>query len=97
VQTEQPPPSRSAKVVGPEARNFVPPTNNTKMPAGGIMIGGGPPPPPPTPTAQNTTSNPAVPQGSEPDPWAVPTKTKAKGTVVPVGGKVVLGPPKEEE
>jgi len=61
-----------------------PPMRNIPMPSGGIMADGTAPPPrpaalPPTPPAA--------------DPWALPPDKAppARGTVVPVGGKVVMG------
>lgn len=65
-----------------------PPMRNIPMPSGGIMADGTAPPPrtvvPPSPVAPPTP--PA-------DPWALPPDRSppARGTVVPVGGKVVMG------
>ena len=57
------------------------PMRNIPMPTGGIMADGTAPPPR------------ATPQVPAADPWAIPADRAppAKGTVVPVGGKVVMG------
>jgi len=54
------------------------------MPSGGIMADGTAPPPRPAALPPTT---PAA------DPWALPPDKAppARGTVVPVGGKVVMG------
>lgn len=59
-----------------------PPMRNIPMPSGGIMADGTAPPPP-----RPTAPPPAA------DPWAVPPDRAppSKGTVVPVGGRVVMG------
>lgn len=66
-------------VVPPGAPRF--PMRNIPMPTGGIMADGTAPP------LRTTPQAPAA------DPWAIPADRAppAKGTVVPVGGKVVMG------
>lgn len=83
VETQPlPPPSsfqHASVVVPPGAPRF--PMRNIPMPTGGIMADGTAPPPR------------TVPQVPAADPWAIPADRAppAKGTVVPVGGKVVMG------
>jgi hypothetical protein len=65
-----------------------PPMRNIPMPSGGIMADGtAPPPPRPAAPAPAASPPPAA------DPWALPPDKAppAKGTIVPVGGKVVMG------
>jgi hypothetical protein len=50
---------------------FLPPSQNTRMPSGGIMIGGGAPP---------------SAQPEQPDPWAVPERVIKVGAKVVLGG-----------
>jgi hypothetical protein len=73
----RPPPSVAAPTPGTPR----PPMRNIPMPSGGIMADGTAPPP------RAAAPPPAA------DPWALPPdKTPpARGTVVPVGGKVVMG------
>lgn len=77
---EPPPALRLPVSYVPPARVHEPLMRNTPMPSGGIMVDGSAPPPrasPPSPT----------------NPWALPAgaQPSLKGTVVPVGAKVVMG------
>ena len=61
----------------PAKAPYYPPMGNVPMPTGGVMVDGSKPP-----------SRVNVPTAPEIDPWAPPP---TKPTVIPVGGKVVLG------
>lgn len=86
VPAQAPPPPAPSGFRPPPSPQGAPrlPMRNIPMPSGGIMADGTAPPPrnvaPPAPTPSA-------------DPWALPPdKTPPpKGTVVPVGGKVVMG------
>lgn len=75
------PPPRGATQPG---KPFYPAVPNIPMPTGGVMVDGSAPPPP---RARPDVRSPA---SQEADPWAAPAPKKNE-TVIPVGGRVVLG------
>ena len=82
----RPPPVPAVAVAPPLGAPRLP-MRNIPMPSGGIMADGTAPPPRPI------TPPPVAPPQPAANPWALPPDKSppARGTVVPVGGRVVMG------